>query len=93
MRLHGNRLRSLSQWPTIGVLMVERNAITGNMVASDQVRGVSLLLLPGGSDPAGGGKPNAETAVTGNVFRGYPVLPPRFLPAPFDNWYVFNAIS
>ncbi len=43
-------------------------------------------------------------AVTGNVFKGYPVLPPRFMPAatpataagpgdPFNTWLFLNTVS
>jgi hypothetical protein len=90
IRLDGNRLHSLSPQPAAIVAMIERNAVNGNVVGNEQTRGESLFLVPGGS---GAGKPNAETAVTGNVLHGNPVLPPRNLPAPLDNWYVFNAIS
>jgi hypothetical protein len=93
IRLEGNRLRSRSPQPATVVLMVERNAVNGNVAANEETRGASLFLAPGGVVPADGGKPNTETAVTGNVFHGTPVLPPRNLPAPLDNWYVFNAIS
>ncbi|HEU5200743.1 MAG TPA: DUF6519 domain-containing protein [Ktedonobacterales bacterium] len=74
--------------PAALLLMVERCAITGNLVLNEtggDTAGLSSLdLFPGGTDLA-------AVAVTGNVFRGTPHLPPRTVPAPLDTWNVLNT--
>ena len=73
---------------TVIIALVERVTITGNLIVNDGNSDFarSLMLLPGGDTdfPA--------VAVTGNVFRGNPYLPPRpDAPAPLDNWEVLNT--
>lgn len=47
-----------------------------------------------GATGATGPPPPIDThiAVTGNTLRGFPVLPPHGLPAPFDRWEPLNLI-
>lgn len=74
--------------PTALIIMVERCAITGNLIfnesGAESVSYSSLDLFPGGTNLA-------AVAVTGNVFRGAPHLPPRNVPAPLNTWNVLNT--
>lgn len=61
---------------------------------------VSLILLPGGPLPPtpdevkqGATPYNPLVAITGNVFKGVPLLPPRAVAPPLDNWFVLNTAS
>jgi hypothetical protein len=75
--------------PTVGVVLVARCTITGNLILNEQQNqnktSLSVFPIPGGS-----GGP--AIAVTGNVFRGNPDLPRRNLVPPFDNWLVLNTV-
>ena len=95
--------------PTALILLVDRITITGNLIINEwqwqarQFWPLSLVLLPGGPLPPSpneieeGATPyNPLVAITGNVFKGFPILPPR-PTSPVDltnwNWYVLNTIS
>ena len=93
--------------PTAMLLMVERCAVSANLIfneqaaASEKVQAVPSLLMSTGSEvPSGGGSPIAPSSVTGNVFRGKTLLPPRPAlvppappaPPPMDTWDFFNGI-
>jgi hypothetical protein len=95
MLLTANTIRNRTPaWPTAFALMVERCTVTGNQVlneAPDETQNPkSLILLP---------RPTPQrtlVAVTGNVFRGHPVLPPRSdlstnVPAPMNTWDFLNT--
>jgi hypothetical protein len=90
--MSSNRLRSQSDIATAGVLFVNRCAVTGNLFFNEIPDKGSLLLVA----PSDRKKPDG-TAITGNVFKGPPLLlarrpsfnPPA--PAPMDKWEFFNA--
>ncbi len=102
--LTSNKMRSESpSIPTAMLLMVERCAVSANLIfneqaaASEKVQAVpSLLMFTGSEVPSGGGSPIAPSSVTGNVFRGKTLLPPRPAlvppaPPPMDTWDFFNT--
>jgi len=96
--------------PTALILLVDRVTITGNLIINEwqwqagQFWPLSLVLLPGGPLPPSPKEIDANPAVpynplvaiTGNVFKGFPILPPR-PTSPVNltnwNWYVLNTIS
>jgi hypothetical protein len=84
----GNRLYVLAEEAvTAQIIGVAHNAVSGNHIGNSG-HGVSLMLVPGG----GSDKPEDDTsAVAGNTFVGFAVLPQRSLAAPFDTWHPFNA--
>jgi Family of unknown function (DUF6519) len=98
----GNKLRSESpSIPAALLLMVERCAVTGNLIFNEQAatanqrHAPSLVMFPGSETPSIGGEPVAPVSVTGNVFRGRALLPPRPpltppAPPPMDSWDFFN---
>lgn len=89
--------------PTAAVAFVGRATTTGNVIynesnffdqTNDDWRAFwSYLLLPGISEEA----LPAAYAVTGNSFKGWPIIPPRNAPGnlgdPFDTWLPYNAIT
>jgi hypothetical protein len=78
------------QLPTVGVVLVARCTVTGNLILNEQQdeRKTSLSIIP--VDPKTNS--SAGIAVTGNVFRGKPDLPPRAVPAPLNDWLVLNTV-
>jgi hypothetical protein len=88
--------------PVVLIAGLSRCAFTGNMVlneasgiSSNKQIPPSLWLFPLGVKSSITGATVAAAAVTGNVFRGRPVLPARNLnpkpPAPIDTWELFNS--
>jgi hypothetical protein len=89
--------------PTAVVAFIGRATTTGNIIYNESAYFVdndkewrafwSYLLLPGVTEEA---LPIAY-AVTGNSFKGWPVIPPRTgfgnLADPFDTWLPYNAIT
>ena len=89
--------------PTAAVAFIGRVTTTGNVIynesnffdesGNDWRAFWSYLLLPGISEEA----LPAAYAVTGNSFKGWPVIPPRNAPGglgdPFDTWLPYNAIT
>ena len=90
--------------PVVLIAGLSRCSFTGNMVlneasgiSSNKQIPPSLWLFPLGVKSSITGATVAAAAVTGNVFRGRPVLPARNLnpkpPAPMDTWEFFNSES
>jgi len=99
-----NKIRGQSALtPVAMVVLVERCAVTGNLVLNEQQGGgpqtftpSSFFLFAGSETPSGGGTPIAPVTITGNVFRGLTLLPPRPVltppvPPPLDKWDFFNT--
>lgn len=89
----GNTIRNQSLTaPAVLILLAERCAVTGNIIANEQSSGkdlqaASLALFPLTSTTSA-----TSIAITGNVFKGPAHLPPRSgVPSPMDNWHYFNA--
>jgi hypothetical protein len=102
--LNSNKMRSESpSIPTAMLLLVERCAVGANLIFNEQPAvsertqpNPSLLMYTGSEVPTGGGNPIAPSSVTGNVFRGATLLPPRPVlvppaPPPMDTWHFFNT--
>ncbi len=102
--MSANKVRSESLViPAAMLLMVERCAVSGNLILNEELKATgrqlstpSLVLLPGTEMPINGKEPIAPVAVTGNVFRGQALLPPRPAltppaPPPMDSWDFFNT--
>jgi hypothetical protein len=86
---------------TIAIAMIAgvgRCTVTGNSVLNRATGGsplFSLGLFPKAVPSSRDGSAVAAVAVTGNVFRGTPILPIRKLsptpPAPMNTWDFFNS--
>jgi hypothetical protein len=84
-------------FPTTALVFPGRTTVTGNLILNEGGSGEnknSLILVPGTGAGSGGTTafiPNV--AVTGNVFRGLPLMPERpGMPVPLNVWDVFNTI-
>jgi hypothetical protein len=96
LTMNGNILRTYaSTAPAAAVILVERCAISGNVIVNEEsalqeLRPLSLVLFPGGRDNTA-----ATVAVTGNVLQGKAILPDRPVtaPAPMVTWHFFNSES
>ena len=109
LTMNANRLRNNSlNLPTAAILMLDRLTCNGNLVLNEQVFiqkfFLSLLLIPGapqgdGKNPDTGGQRivGSLVAITGNVFKGWPLLPNRFptaiVPSPMNTWNFMNSQS
>jgi hypothetical protein len=102
--LTGNSLVGSNGTSPVALLLgVSRSMVTGNMVLNEAARPLgnninfipSLWLFPFPVPDSSTGKPVLGAAITGNVFRGAPILPLRNLtpvpPAPMNTWDFFNA--
>ena len=90
--LSNNRLQCASLLPS-ALVMVDVSAVTGNHIfnpfSSRFVKSSGISLLIDVQDPAG--KNVAQTAVTGNVFIGAALLPPRPTQSPaLPAWITYN---
>ncbi|MDT7543557.1 MAG: hypothetical protein QOE33_3461 [Acidobacteriota bacterium] len=103
LTMSGNRLRNNSlKLPTATLLMLDRASATGNLFLNEQVFHQtpfwSVLLIPGATTNAPGTIATAGLlAITGNVFKGWPLLPVRFttatVPSPMNTWHFLNTHS
>jgi len=102
--LHGNHISNRSSiLPAATVAFVARSEMTGALVLNETTLGPndplqefwSLVMFPSPNPvgPDGNGPP--MIAVTGNVFKGWPVLPRRPIAVndPFDRWLFLNTVS
>ncbi len=101
--LTGNSLVGSNGTSPIALLLgVSRSMVIGNMVLNEAARVIgnnrsipSLWLFPFPAPHSSTGDPVLASAITGNVFRGVPILPLRNLtpvpPAPMNTWDFFNA--
>ncbi len=101
--LTGNSLVGANGTSPIALLLgVSRSMVIGNMVLNEAARVIgnnrsipSLWLFPFPAPHSSTGDPVLASAITGNVFRGVPILPLRNLtpvpPAPMNTWDFFNA--
>lgn len=89
---------SAGNFPTMAVYASTESSLTatGNLIFNEGSATpggpplTSLFVTGGGATFAPAGVPPV-IAVTGNVFRAPPSLPPRTLPAPLNTWDVFNT--
>ena len=94
--------------PTAVVAFVSRCDVTGALVLNETTFGGrtqdpitffwSLVLFPAPSPDAAGALGVPLVAITGNVFKGWPVLPPRginheMVPDPYNRWLFLNTLS
>jgi hypothetical protein len=98
--LHGNQLRgNFPLGETVLAAGVSDAAVTANIVTNYSPVGYSMVLNPAATGPhiSDLDPPSAMAAVTGNVFRGPTLLPPRApanpLAAPLPEWNALNAVS
>ncbi|HEX2039270.1 MAG TPA: hypothetical protein VHF47_05995, partial [Acidimicrobiales bacterium] len=84
-----NRFDSSSNvMATTFLLLVDRGAITGNVVRNHGENGWSLAVVVDED------KRGERVAITGNSCDGNVFLPPRpMYPPPFHQWHVLNAIT
>jgi len=102
--LTGNTLIGASDaayQPVATLVGGSRCTVAGNTILNEGSNAalLSLVVFPRYVTPSSrrGGGPAAASAITGNVLRGLPILPPRNLsavpPAPMDRWEFFNSIT
>jgi len=101
--LTGNTLigaGSLTYLPVAIMAGGSRCVVTGNTILNEAsaTTVLSLVVYTRHVTPSRGGRNGGfAAAITGNVLRGIPVLPPRELsptpPAPMDGWEFFNSIT
>ena len=84
--LTGNQFRSRAE-PATCLLFVDRATVTGNLIANEGDKPVSLVLQSADQ------RDIPPVVVTGNLFIGVPALPPRHLPAPLNDWSVLNTVT
>jgi hypothetical protein len=84
----GNQLTAGYAGPTAALAFAGMTAVTGNTVVNEHEEGKSLVVhAPTGPHSA------ALAAITGNILRGPPLLPPRLnLVPPLDSWEPLNAV-
>jgi hypothetical protein len=112
LEMTANHIRTRSAFaPAAFVGWVERCAITGNLILNEEpllkldvfstfggaAGPISLSLFPGTGSPIARGLQFAAVAVTGNLFQGRPILPPRqpfnpAVPAPMNTWEFMNTV-
>jgi hypothetical protein len=88
-----------AEFPTVAIYAGPECSLTatGNLVfnhgaaTTGAAAPTSLFVTGGGGTFTPAGAPPV-IAVTGNVFRAPPSLPPRSLPAPLNTWDVFNTV-
>ncbi len=89
--MNGNIMQTRATSFCVAALLVERCAISGNVVANERenpdVKPTSIAVFPGT------GTNRHTAAITGNVFVGDAILPPTGNASPVDTWHVFNAKS
>jgi hypothetical protein len=74
------------QLPTVAISSIDYSTIYGNLIfnespSENSSNKFSLLVIP----------QDVTVAVTGNIFKGKPQLPPRQFPAPLNTWEFLNT--
>ena len=77
-----NRLSGFGEGPVAVVIRVPEVVANGNLVRNRSGKGLTLALVAA-----------QDVAVTGNIFRGDPLLPTgRPFPSPLDTWLPLNTV-